>query len=82
MDWDAILDPARIASDKNMAQSIVIVDAMKEATGKYVAQMHNLVDDLPSILNQGVTTKTKDLMFEALDLQQQETNQVRNVSMR
>ncbi|MGI0133911.1 MAG: hypothetical protein ACREBW_03010 [Candidatus Micrarchaeaceae archaeon] len=79
IDWDSILDPSRLASDKEMTQSTVMVDAMSNATRTYVNGMHELFEGLPPDMSAAMKPEAKQLMFKELDLQQQETTEVGNV---
>lgn len=75
-DWDSILDPSRLANDKEMTQSVVMVDAMGSAMRTYVNEMRELIEGLPSDISAATKPDVRRLMFKALDLQQQETAQV------
>lgn len=77
--WDYILDPTRLASDAQMAQSTVMVDIMTSATESYVSDMRYLYRNPPPSLRGALTQDTKDLMFVALTLQHRKIEQVGEV---
>lgn len=70
IDWDSILDPSRLANDKQMTQSAVMVDAMSAATRTYVNGMHELIEVLPPDMSAAMKPEATQLMFKVLDLQQ------------